>query len=185
MTDVNPPKTLLLGTGGWARPAWAADYYPDDLPADWQLDYYANDCDCVLLAPDDWRSLDFEELAAQLADLPRAFRCFVLLRAGQTPAEVNLDQLVDAHGLVLLVDRIDPSFAALPQWPAQAAGTWCDPQSGACVVHWRVDVFDLRDLRARAESLDARAAALVIDGPAGSPGHIAELRALLELMGRA
>ena len=185
MTDVNPPKALLLGTCGWARAAWAADYYPDDLPADWQLDYYANDCDCLLLEPDDWRSLDVEGFAAQLDELPPAFRCFVLLRDGQRPADVAFARVADVQGLVLLVDQVDPTFGALPQWPAQAADTWCDPQSGACLVRWRVGAFDLRDLRMRAGSLDARAAALVIDGPAGGPGHIAELRALLELMGRA
>ena len=185
MSDVNPTRTLLLGTAGWARPAWAADYYPEDLPADWQLDYYANDCDCMLLAPDDWCPLDADAFAAQLDELPPAFRCFVLPPAGQGPADVALARSADSHGLVWLVDRVDPSYGTLPQWPAHGGDTWCDSESGACVVRWQIDRFDLRDLRGRAESLDSRAAALVIDGPAGSPGHVAELRALFELMGRA
>lgn len=185
MTDVNPPRELLLGTAGWSRNDWVARYYPDDLPVDWRPSYYANDCDCVLLLPDDWGPLDADELVAQLEDLPSVFRCFALLADGQRPGDTVFARIPAARGLVLLVDQLDPTFAALPQWSAQAADTWCDPESGACVVRWRIDAFDLRDLRARAESLDKRAAALVIDGPAGGPGHIAELRALLELMDRA
>ena len=79
MTDVNPPKDLLLGTAGWERPGWAARYYPDGMPADWRLDYYANDCDCVLLTPEDWRSLDVERFVGQLNELPPTFRGKVVI----------------------------------------------------------------------------------------------------------
>ena len=185
MTDVNPPKALLLGTAGWARAAWASDYYPDDLPADWRLGYYANDCDCMLLAEEDWQSIDADEFAEQLEELPSAFRCFVQLPARLKRADAAVIDRLDARHAVLLVDRVDPSFDALPQWPAQADDTWCDPDDGVCVVRWGVDEFDLRGLRQRAESLDARAGALVLDGPQAHPGNIAELRTLLELLGRA
>ena len=185
MTDINPPRALLLGTAGWARPAWAERYFPGDLPADWRLGYYANDCDCVLLSPEDWQSLDTDGLSGQLDDLPQGFRCFVRLPDGLRPVDVAFLRRPGARRLVLLVDRIDPSFAALPQWTRQATDTWCDPQGGLCVVRWVIDEFDLRGLRRRAESLDARAGALVIDGPGADPGQIAELRTLLELLGRA
>lgn len=185
MTDVNPPKELLLGTAGWARPDWAAPYYPDDLPADWRLDYYANDCDCVLLTPDDWGSLDAERFADQLDELASTFRCFVQLHGGTDPGDVAFVRGLDARRVVLLVDRVDPSFTTLPQWPLRAADSWCDPHGPGCVVRWVIDGFDLRALRLRVGVLDPRACALVIDGPHADPGRIPELRTLLELMGRA
>ena len=185
MTDVNPPKDLLLGTAGWARPGWAARYYPDGMPADWQLDYYANDCDCMLLTPEDWRSLDAERFAGQLDELPPTFRCFVQLPSGTAPGDVTFLRRLNPQRVVLLVDRVDASFTALPQWPRREADTWCDPHEPVCVVRWIVDASDLRALRMQAEALDARARALVIDGPHGDPGRIPELRTLLELLGRA
>lgn len=53
-------ENIEVGARGWA----CQDYYPDDLPEDWQLDYYANEFS-VLLVPrarwagwgsDDWKA---------------------------------------------------------------------------------------------------------------------------------
>ena len=124
-------------------------------------------------------------MAEQFEGLPPGFCCFVRLPDGLRPGDVAFFRRPGARRVVLLVDRIDPSFAALPQWTQQAGDTWYDPRSGVCVVRWGIDEFDLRRLRSRAESLDARVGALVIGGPGADPGQIAELRMLLELTGRA
>ncbi len=34
--------TLLIGACGWLHEGWSGSFYPDDLPADWQMAYYAN-----------------------------------------------------------------------------------------------------------------------------------------------
>ncbi len=34
--------TLLIGACGWMHAGWEGGFYPDDLPTDWQLAYYAN-----------------------------------------------------------------------------------------------------------------------------------------------
>lgn len=39
---------LLLGTRGWDHADWVSAFYPDDLPADWRLAYYANEHRAVL-----------------------------------------------------------------------------------------------------------------------------------------
>ncbi|MGD8514629.1 MAG: hypothetical protein PVF52_03375, partial [Granulosicoccaceae bacterium] len=36
---------------GWLHPGWEQGYYPDDMPAEWQLGYYANEFRAVLVAP--------------------------------------------------------------------------------------------------------------------------------------
>ena len=185
MSDVNPPRELLLGTAGLARSAWAARYYPVDLPVDWRLGYYANDCDCVLLTADDRSALDADGLAEQFEDLPPHFRCFLQVSGAPAVADRGFLRRLDRHRTVLLVDRVDPQYPDLVQWPAADPDTWCAPAGDACVVRWFVDAADLRGLRARAEALDRRASALVIDGPDAGPERIRELRTLLELMGRA
>lgn len=183
MTDSTPPRRLLLGTAGWVRPDWVADYYPPDLPADWRLGYYANDCDCVLLTRADLEGLDVELLADMLSETPDGFRCFI-----ETGAELQSDALSglrDEPRCVQLVDDANPGGGLPVQWAALGDGIWQAPDGGARLVRWSVDGDDLRALRTRAETLDAAAVALVIDGPRADPGRIGELRTLLELMGRA
>ncbi len=40
-----------VGTWGWDRVDWTADCYPQDLPADWKLSYYATRFETVLVPP--------------------------------------------------------------------------------------------------------------------------------------
>ncbi len=44
----NRPAFHVLAVG-WDHPAWQGSFYPDDLPADWRLTYYANEVPGVLL----------------------------------------------------------------------------------------------------------------------------------------
>jgi len=39
-----------VGTGrGWDHPGWRENFYPDDMPTDWRLAYFANNFPAVLL----------------------------------------------------------------------------------------------------------------------------------------
>ena len=63
---------LRIGAYGWKHEPWCDGFYPDDLPEDWQLTYYANEFSTVLL-PADYCSqaeLDVEQL---LDDVPENF----------------------------------------------------------------------------------------------------------------
>lgn len=181
----NVPRSLLLGTAGLQRRAWSSDYYPADLPADWCLDYYANDCDCVLLEPGDWQTGSLDALGEALDQAADGFHCFLQLAPGVVASAVGGFAALDPDRVALLTTVVDPGFDHLPQWLAGGGGCWQDADSHASLVQWQVDVFDLRELRQRAQTLAADARALVIAGDAGSPGYIGQLRTLLELLGRA
>ena len=170
---------------GWQRDSWLQDYFPDDLPEDWRLSYFANDCDCVLVQADAWRDGPGEELAAQLPETPPTFRCFLQLPAHLSPAGEGLLDLFDAQRTILLVEHIDADFDRLAQWQAAGPDRWRDPASGDELVRWSPADTDLRAMRRLAEQLDAAARAVVLDGPLASPAGIPELRTLLELLGRA
>jgi len=45
---------LLIGACGWSHPSWVADFYPEDLPMDWRLSYYANEFPVALVTADEW-----------------------------------------------------------------------------------------------------------------------------------
>lgn len=184
MSNFNPPRRLLLGTVGWERADWLAGYYPDDLPPDWRLAYYGNDCDCVFIPGHVWRAADSDLLREQFAQRPPGLRCFVDLGAAQAH-ECAWLELLDPEHDVLLGDAIDAHDGRFARWRADGSDTWRDPRSGACLVLWQALEDDLRAWRRRAEQLDADTRALIIDGNGVGPGRVGELRTLLELLGRA
>jgi hypothetical protein len=49
---------LLIGACGWSHSGWLADYYPQDLPIDWCLSYYANEFPVVLVTSQEWHLPD-------------------------------------------------------------------------------------------------------------------------------
>jgi hypothetical protein len=185
LNDLNADRTLLLGTLGWERDDWLRSYYPEDLPPEWRLAYYANDCACVMLDADQWGRADHEMLASSLDEVGQRLHFFLEQPSRQSrPARENL-ALFPADRSVLLVDRPEPEYSPLPQWVAQGAARWIDTRTGTCLLRWSLDVLDMRHLRARVEQMPASVRALVLGGAAASPGRIPELKTLLELMGKA
>lgn len=81
-------EPILIGTRGWDYPEWSGGFYPEKLPDDWRLSYYANHLRAVLV-PAEFLELTNEErvrgwvedtydefrfvleVPATLADLPR------------------------------------------------------------------------------------------------------------------
>ena len=55
-TDTEHAHGLRLGARGWRHAHWENDFYPDDLPPDWQLAYYANEFSTVLVQLKNGRS---------------------------------------------------------------------------------------------------------------------------------
>ncbi len=85
---------LKLGCYGWQHPRWQGAYYPDDLPADWQLGYYANDFSCVLVPADYWQQdVDMDDWL----DAVHESFCFYL----EWPQDIKCQQKVLQAGEVL------------------------------------------------------------------------------------
>ena len=71
MTGSSALENVQIGTNGWLHANWLGAFYPDDLPEDWQLDYYSNIFKSVLVPMQDWMSWgcdDLEELADCVED---------------------------------------------------------------------------------------------------------------------
>lgn len=65
---------------GWDHEDWVAQgFYPDDLPEDWRLPYYANEFRAVLVPAALWRVADAETVQAWLDDVPEEFQFFLEL----------------------------------------------------------------------------------------------------------
>ncbi|MEA1990536.1 MAG: hypothetical protein U9N57_15190 [Pseudomonadota bacterium] len=56
---------LQIGTYGWQYDSWIGGFYPEDIPKDWQLDYYSNAYRVILVPEQAWLSWaedGFEEI---------------------------------------------------------------------------------------------------------------------------
>ena len=76
----------LLGAIGWDHAAWNGAFYPDDLPAEWRLNYYNTLFECVYLPYATWHSTPLETLQAWHHTSLDQFR-FVL----EPPPDPNAD----------------------------------------------------------------------------------------------
>ncbi len=72
-----PDSELFVGAVGWDHDAWAGTFFPDDLPADWRLTYYANEYPLVLVPAALWQGASPEQAAAWADDVADAFRFFL------------------------------------------------------------------------------------------------------------
>ena len=177
----------MIGTAGWERSDWVAGYYPDDLPEDWRLAYYANDCGCVLIDGADLARLQPGALEEALDDA--GDHLVVLLRleddaAGLDGRWVELFSRLD-EGLIVLAPPGISLDRRFNPWFRGGEGVWREPDGERCVVCWDIADFDLRQLKARASDLPGDVAALVIEGRGATPARVEELKTLLTLMGRA
>ncbi len=82
------PFSLCLGARDWEHPAWTRDYYPEDLPTDWRLSYYANDLPQVLVPQARWLSAGEVGCAGWLEAVGPGFRFFLELEPGPVPASL-------------------------------------------------------------------------------------------------
>jgi uncharacterized protein YecE (DUF72 family) len=82
---------VYQGSQGWGHEGWAGDFYPVDLPADWQLPFYNTQFRCVYLPYALWRNAGDEDVACWLHETRNEFR-FVL----QAPACPDARDLASA-----------------------------------------------------------------------------------------
>ncbi len=173
---------LILGVVYRREARWSNDYFPQDLPDDWRFAYLANDVDCVMLPAETW-SHELPALATSIAEAPPSLR-FLLQASPEHPPPASALGLFADRPVELLVDASVRLSVDWPQWCAVGDGHWRDEQ-GHHIHLWHVGEVDLRDWRARAERLDAGVRGVLLDGVAASPVQVAQLRALLQLMGIA
>lgn len=70
---------ILIGASGWRHNHWHEQFYPEDLPEDWQLAYYGNEFPVVLIREQEWQQDEVESWLDETDDLP-LFVCELPLR---------------------------------------------------------------------------------------------------------
>lgn len=97
-------KNVLLGALDWKVPRWRDEYYPEDLPEEWQLSYYANEFSTTLI--DVRQCLDegsFDELAEALDGCQELFHPVLRI-------STNSIAISQAEGFIRSLAALDPDI---------------------------------------------------------------------------
>ncbi len=194
---------FIVGARGWDHDAWLGRFYPDDLPSDWRLGYYANEFSGVLVPETQWRGVGEAEWQEWCDEVPDGFSFYLEL---SDTSEGQLRQFnVCAASLgrmlkgVLLLGGDAAMVVANPSLAIFKAVDFGDdcvhliaPDEGGEHKGVLLDsghMPDLRTLRKVLESVECESKAdaitpvLFVVGEAPDVEKMREARTLLELMG--
>lgn len=105
-----------IGAWGWGHSKWQDNFYPDDLPADWQLTYYSNEFPLVLVPAADWVHVSASRMAEWAEDVNDEFQFILELPASDESMNQpgSLEECASAFSDALLAGVIDLSSGQLP-----------------------------------------------------------------------
>ena len=89
---------IAVAARGWLGSEWDA-FFPQDLPADWRLDYYANEFFAVLVPYTQWRDASDEALLEWLEQVSEDFLFFWEVLRSDDAALTRLQELLDSQAL--------------------------------------------------------------------------------------
>ncbi|HEB83268.1 MAG TPA: hypothetical protein ENJ11_10440 [Gammaproteobacteria bacterium] len=199
-----PKPDLQTGAYGWLHRHWQGSYYPDDLPEDWQLGYYSNDFNTVLVPAADLVASLAGEQVLPIEDWPdevhENFRFYIECNA-------VLLETVGAAALIEHLGALQQQLAALVVGNAGDAGAQAASlqrlgdalsvplyagDSASDIFLLNSELKDLRQVRAQIEpflqQLENRPqaeapAAIFVRHPKLQAADLGRFRAMLEVMG--
>lgn len=157
------PHRLIVGARDWDHPAWKGTFYPEDLPKDWRLSYYANEFSGVLLPESVWRPAKPEVIAIWCDNVADGFLFFLEARDPSVLNQLRLSYR----------DLFGPHWGGIPV---------------TCGAVMSADEnWDLRRLRERFHGLLAQPRGVTVPGffLCGEPpdiDHMREARVLADML---
>jgi len=111
------PQDILIGARGWNHAAWQDTYYPDDLPEDWRLSYYANDYSTVLVPENEWVNANKEDIKQWLNDTDEEFIFFFETAINTLESQVVQEKLAQLNKITkqiggLLITHVNENPSA-------------------------------------------------------------------------
>lgn len=191
VSDESP--VLHIMSCGWDYSDWLGAFYPDDLPDDWRLTFYANEFPGVLVPETDWLEADSAELAAWAADVEEGFRFYLEITQADNfdACQQRASDLGELIGGIILVNGTSlPGLLNYPVYQAVYAGETFGNEVPAAVIlasHALGDLKSQRDLLQRlvANAPPGRNLPLFVQGHPPSIEAIRNLHQLAQLLGLA
>ena len=191
---------VRIGTIGWEFESWDNGYYPEDIPQEWKLGYYANDLTAVVVPESVWKQADAEDLEEMSEDIHEDFGFYFqvassLPSAGERElvkevfADTCLGFLVEESVKVDAASAQDRDFIYPSSAGISDSCNWSVLElAGAadCVIRVTQEL-NLRELREHFERLQqsmdfSRDILVLVDTQEPAPESIKQLRTMLELM---
>lgn len=115
MAETN--SQFLIGSHGWMHSQWESTFYPDDLPEDWQLGYYANEFSIAVIEQNAWNCLQKNPdiITDWISETESGLRFVCELSLACSEQELNahlsvISQLGNAClGVILLANESQPA----------------------------------------------------------------------------
>ncbi|MEW6445372.1 MAG: DUF72 domain-containing protein [Pseudomonadota bacterium] len=186
---------IALGAWDWRHADWVGGFYPEDLPPDWRLTFYANEYDAVGLRAEDWLLPAPGVLRDWVEDTREGFR-FLLEWPETFPAGASeglgerLAILAPRLGALLTGDETSVHVSVpegVPVWARErVAHDFVEALETArppLLLLGGQGLDDLREARRAIESLGARGDAIILVEGAEVLSRLSRLRTLRDLSG--
>lgn len=160
----NPTYSCYLGAHGWQHANWHGQFYPEDLPPDWQLAYYNNFFSCVYLTHSEWAGGAIETWRERLDNMQPQFRLILQTTDAFDDQEQLRFKLLEAH--IGFCDGPAPAHFA---------------SSGSLI--WFASGLELKQLAQEIEMARTSAPPVYLVSQDASLGAIEQVRTLLEILG--
>ncbi len=168
---------LETGAAGWQYPSWSEDFYPEELPPEWRLAFYANEFRFTLVPWHAWSDASDATLAQWSEDIEQPFRFFLQLpldhldRVNSVPESLLqvTEGLVitNSEALTAITDtlrslaarftlHLDIPVSGTMDYPDNILPCWHDtrPGTGVCQLSIISDPTLASDLRALREHIE-------------------------------
>ena len=120
--SANPlPNVLLIGARGWEHETWTGLFYPDDMPREWRLVYYANEFRTVLVPGDTWERVSPEQVSQWREDVGEGFVFFLEPPPGLSAPRVQESFVRQARALDGYIGGI---VLSVPAGTARSRSEW-------------------------------------------------------------
>jgi hypothetical protein len=150
-----------VGAYGWLHPHWLGGFYHEDMPEEWQLNYYSNEFNCVLVPADYWHAEHGYDCDSWLDDVHENFVFYLEL-----PATLLTDRA--KKQFLQQVTLLQPKLAGIVV-NEQARQPWLQKLAAVSPLY-RMDVSNFDDKNLTDENL------LLAAGLAILPDDLSDLR---------
>ena len=111
---------IETGSVGWRHEGWNDSYYPEDLPEEWQFEFYTHLFRFVVLPSNEWKNASSEDVAQWIEEGGEEFRFFLLIDTAdmgrqQTEKLLQVGSLLSDRlsGIVVMQDQAGLSESVL------------------------------------------------------------------------